>query len=77
MRPPDLTVLAQRDGGIFPRAFVSRFVMGFLDNGNSDAAMPEFAKVGLRHVYPNGGADGEVLEADFEDLLDYLASIQQ
>ena len=38
--------------------------------------MPEFARTGLRHVYPDGGADGEVLEADFEDLLDYLEAIQ-
>ena len=39
--------------------------------------MPDFARVGLRHVYPEGGADGEVLEADFEGLLDYLEAIQE
>ena len=75
--PPDLSDLAARNDGYFPREFVRRFVMGLLEKDDPDAAMPEFAKVGLRHVYPEGGADGEVLEADFEDLLDYLESIQQ
>ncbi|MGB5864590.1 MAG: cytochrome c [Sulfitobacter sp.] len=75
--PPDLTVLTERNDGIFPREFVRRFVMGLLEKDDPSGAMPEFAKVGLRHVYPNGGADGEVLEADFEDMLDYLESIQK
>ena len=74
--PPNLTGLAQRNDGVFPREYVRRFVMGLLDKDDPSGAMPEFAKVGLRHVYPNGGADGEVLEADFEDLLDYLEAIQ-
>jgi mono/diheme cytochrome c family protein len=75
--PPDLTGLSARNDGAFPREFVRRFVMGLLEKDDPDAAMPEFAQVGLRHVYPNGGADGEVLEADFSDLLDYLESIQK
>ncbi|KIN74560.1 putative cytochrome c family protein [Sulfitobacter guttiformis KCTC 32187] len=50
--------------------------MGLLEKDDPNSAMPEFAKTGLRHVYPNGGADGEVLEADFEDLLLYLESVQ-
>ncbi|MFK7837421.1 MAG: cytochrome c [Sulfitobacter sp.] len=73
---PDLVTLRQRNDGYFPREFVRRFVMGSLAKVDPDAAMPEFAKQGLRHVYPDGGADGEVLEAEFEALLDYLASIQ-
>lgn len=73
---PDLTDLKQRNDGYFPREFVRRFVMGKLAPDDPDAAMPDFATVGLAHVYPEGGADGEVLEADFEALLDYLASIQ-
>jgi mono/diheme cytochrome c family protein len=76
MTPPNLTGLVTRNDGVFPREFVRRFVMGLLEKDDPSGAMPEFAKVGLRHVYPNGGADGEVLEADFEDLMDYLESIQ-
>lgn len=73
---PDLTTLKQRNDGAFPRDTVRRFVMGLPINNDRLAPMPKFASVGLRHVYPDGGADGEVLEADFEDLLDYLESIQ-
>ena len=75
--PPDLIGLKQRNDGYFPREFVRRFVMGLLEKEDPSSPMPDFASVGLRHVYPNGGADGEVLEADFEDLLDYLETIQE
>ena len=74
--PPDLTTLSVDNDGAFPREFVRRFVMGLLENDARDPTMPEFATVGLAHVYPDGGADGEILEADFADLLDYLESIQ-
>lgn len=75
--PPDLTVLSQRNGGTFPREYVRGFVLGLNNPDNPEAAMPEFATTGLRHVYPDGGADGEVLEAAFEDMLDYLESVQK
>jgi mono/diheme cytochrome c family protein len=74
---PDLTGLSRRNGGTFPRDFVRRFVLGLTDANTTGAMMPAFAKVGLRHVYPEGGADGEVLEADFADLLDYLEAFQK
>lgn len=73
---PDLTGLRAQNDGFFPREFVRRFVLGQLARTDPDSPMPEFARTGLRHVYPDGGADGEVLEADFEDLLDYLEAIQ-
>lgn len=74
---PDLARLALNNGGSFSREFVQRFVMGLTDREAPDTVMPEFKNVGLRHVYPEGGADGEVLEADFEALLDLLASVQE
>ena len=73
---PEINTLRQRNDGYFPREFVRRFVLGLLEKEDPEAAMPDFASQGLRHVYPDGGADGEVLEADFEAMLDYLASIQ-
>ena len=76
LAPPSLTELTQRNDGAFPREFVRRYVMGSLEKEDTTSPMPEFATEGLRHVYPNGGADGEVLEADFEALLHYLNSIQ-
>lgn len=75
--PPDLTGLTTRNDGAFPHEFVRRFVLGLIEKNDPDAAMPEFAKVGLPHVYPDGGADGEVLEAEFADLLVYLEAIQK
>lgn len=75
--PPDLTGLKQRNDGYFPREFVSRFIMGRLEKEDPFTAMPDFSTVGLRHVYPNGGADGEVLETDFANLLEYLEAIQE
>ena len=75
--PPDLIGLKQRNNGSFPRDFVRRFVMGVEEHDDPNSAMPEFASVGLRHVYPDGGADGEVLEGDLADLLDYLEAIQK
>jgi len=75
--PPDLVYLKQRNDGYFPREFVSRFVMGRLEKDDPASPMPDFSAVGLRHVYPDGGADGEVLETDFANLLDYLEAIQR
>ena len=75
--PPDLTGLQQRNDGYFPREFVRRFVMGRLEKDDPASPMPDFSSVGLRHVYPEGGADGEVLETDFANLLDYLEAIQE
>jgi mono/diheme cytochrome c family protein len=75
--PPDLVGLQRRNDGYFPREFVRRFIMGRLEKDDPASPMPDFSQVGLRHVYPNGGADGEVLETDIADLLDYLEAIQE
>jgi mono/diheme cytochrome c family protein len=75
--PPDLVGLSARNGGEFPRAFVRQYVLGLTEENDLAGPMPDFARVGLRHVYPKGGADGEVLETDFEGLLDYLEAIQE
>ncbi|MEO9824618.1 MAG: cytochrome c [Paracoccaceae bacterium] len=75
--PPDLVGLSARNGGTFPRAFVRQYVLGLTEENDLAGPMPDFARVGLSHVYPKGGADGEVLETDFEGLLDYLEAIQE
>lgn len=75
--PPELVALSAGNGGNFPRAYVRQYVLGLTKDNDSAGPMPDFARVGLRHVYPKGGADGEVLETDFEGLLDYLESIQE
>ena len=75
--PPGLVGLSAGNGGRFPRAYVRQYVLGLTEDNDSAGPMPDFARVGLRHVYPKGGADGEVLETDFEGLLDYLEAIQE
>ena len=75
--PPNLVGLKPRNDGAFPREFVRRIVLGQLAKDDPDSAMPDFASVGLRNVYPKGGADAMVLEADLQALLDYLDSIQE
>jgi len=75
--PPDLTGLSASRGGSFPRSYVRQYVLGLTEDNDLAGPMPDFARVGLRHVYPKGGADGEVLEADFVGLLDYLEWIQK
>ncbi len=75
--PPDLTGLTERNDGVFPRAFVSRFVLGTLEKDDPDAAMPEFGTVGLQHVYPDGTDSVQLLTSDLDALLDYLETLQR
>jgi hypothetical protein len=39
--------------------------------------MPDFARIGLRHVYPDGGTEDEFLGRDLESMLDSLEDIQR
>lgn len=75
--PPDLVGLSAANGGSFPRAYVRQYVLGLTEDNDLAGPMPDFARVGLRHVYPKGGADGDVLAADFDGVLDYLEAIQK
>lgn len=70
---PDLTTLTARNDGIFPHAFVQRFVLGKLEKEDPDAAMPDFGTVGLEHA----NSAGEVTSGDMIALLDYLETIQK
>ncbi|MBD3665427.1 c-type cytochrome [Sulfitobacter aestuariivivens] len=75
--PPELVGLSAGNAGIFPRTYVRQYVLGLTEENDLAGPMPDFARVGLHHVHPKGGADGEVLETDFESLLDYLEAIQE
>ena len=73
MTPPDLTGLRTRNDGVFPRAFVQRFVLGQLEKEDTDATMPAFGTVGLEHAQ----SEGEVTASDMVALLDYLETLQK
>jgi hypothetical protein len=68
--------LRKRLARLKPVSFDSA-VMGTLEKDDPYSAMPDFASVGLQHVYPRGGASNAVLQADFEALLDYLEAIEE
>ena len=40
--PPDLTTLARRNGGVFPRDYVLTTIDGYVRGDHSSGAMPEF-----------------------------------
>ena len=58
--PPELVGLSAGNGGRFPRAYVRQYVLGLPEDKESAGPMPYFARVGLRHVHPTVGADGDV-----------------
>jgi mono/diheme cytochrome c family protein len=78
-RPADLTTIAARNGGVFPRDLVMSNIDGFHRNARFNPAMPQFGELDLGETVMVENADGtgtpvpEVLLA----LADYLESIQQ
>lgn len=66
--PPDLTVLAQENGGTFPRLKVSEAIAGKGRGEHFSGAMPEFSEV---------AGSGAVADFRLEAVLDYLESIQE
>jgi mono/diheme cytochrome c family protein len=76
--PPDLTRLAQRNDGAFPRNYVMGVIDGYSQRDHPTAAMPEFGAEGLGQtviVEDNGIATP--VPADLLALANYLESIQQ
>lgn len=75
VRPPsDLTVLARRHGGTYPR----NEVMGVLDNtppvaGHAPPAMPNWHRV----LRTTAGDDERVVRRRLEALVDHVATLQQ
>ena len=74
---PDLSGLASRNDGQFPREFTRRFVLGLLEKEDPDAAMPSFGETGLHHLDPATPVDAARLARELDDLLDYLETVQR
>ncbi|MEQ6203610.1 cytochrome c [Sulfitobacter sp. HNIBRBA2951] len=74
--PPTLAGLTARNDGVFPRAFVQRFVLGKVEKEDVDAAMPDFGTVGLAHMQKAGDV-AQVSSEDMTALLDYLETLQK
>lgn len=77
VEPPDLTTLAQDNGGIFPRTEVMSIIDGLARDPHFSAAMPEFGAgdLGDTVIVENNGVGTPVPEKLLA-LTDYLESIQ-
>ncbi len=78
-RPADLTAIAARNGGAFPRAQVMSIIDGFNRGSHISAAMPEFGAtdLGPTVVVENPDGTGTPVPATLLALADYLESIQR
>jgi len=65
--PPDLTVLAQNNGGTFPRNRVMAVIAGPGRADHFSGAMPEFST-----ALPRLGGDAQI-----EAVVDYLETLQK
>ncbi len=77
--PPDLTVLAQNNGGVFPRDYVMSTIDGYARGAHFSAAMPEFGAGDMGPTIIVEGPDGigTPIPARLLALADYLETIQQ
>jgi hypothetical protein len=76
--PPDLTGIAARNGGVFPRDRVMSVIDGFSRGAHFSPAMPEFGAGDLGPTVIVEGPDGTgtPIPARLLALADYLESIQ-
>lgn len=75
--PPDLTGLAARNGGTFPRDYVLTTIDGAARANDPDAAMPEFGAHGLEHLeIPAHNMLASPLPTDLFAITAYLETLQ-
>jgi len=76
--PPDLTLLAARNGGVFPMTRVMSTIDGLDRGAHFSAAMPEFGagNLGETVIVENEGL-GTPVPMTLLALAEYLESIQQ
>ncbi|GAB5445968.1 c-type cytochrome [Gymnodinialimonas sp.] len=78
--PPDLTLLSQRNGGVFPEIEALATIFGSADHTNPEGrAMPEFGAgdLGPTVVVEVEEGIGTPIPADLVALSEYLRSIQR
>lgn len=75
---PDLTMIAARNGGVFPRDRVMSVIDGLNRDAHFNTAMPEFGAgdMGDTVIYENAGLGTPVPERLLA-LADYLGAIQR
>ena len=77
--PANLTTIAARNGGTFPRDRVMSIIDGYRRGGHFNPAMPQFGEMDLGEmvVVENPDGTGTPVPATLLALADYLESIQQ
>ena len=75
---PDLTGLAARNGGTFPRDFVLSTIDGYAGGQHTGRIMPEFGATDMGNliIVENPDGTGTPIPERLLALSDYLASIQ-
>jgi len=78
-QPPDLTTLARRNGGVFPRDYVMSTIDGYVRGAHFSAAMPVFGAgdMGPTIVVENADGTGTPVPARLLALADYLETLQR
>jgi len=72
--PPDLTLLAKRNGGTFPAERVRTMVAVSVDiSAHGSQEMPVWGQL----FHPKNAADQEIANEQFKSLVTYLELIQQ
>lgn len=76
--PPDLTMIAANNGGVFPRDSVMSIIDGLNREPHFSAAMPEFGAgdMGETVIVENDGL-GTPVPLQLLELTDYLESLQR
>ena len=76
--PPDLTGIAARNGGVFPRDYVMSIIDGLDRGAHFSAAMPEFGAGDMGPLVMTDEDGNPVpVPADLLALADYLESLQR
>jgi mono/diheme cytochrome c family protein len=75
---PDLTGLAARNGGVFPRDYVMSTIDGFARGAHFSPAMPEFgaSDMGDTVIVENPDGTGTPVPTRLLALADYVESLQ-
>lgn len=76
--PPDVTLVARRNGGVFPKSQVMGHIAGYT-MGRSDSPMPSFADLldGPTVMYDDGSGQAVPTPARLVALADYVQSLQR
>ncbi len=77
--PADLTLIAMRNGGTFPRARVMSTVDGYARSDMAGPGMPEFGELLMGDLVPFNSGDGiqTPTPRKLVALVEYLETIQQ